>query len=267
MSDELYGRLEKYMEGTSLGLAALSEVLTKMDARLTKAEEEQVTVDLAKAEEEERTSLIKDVASAVAELLKATDDLDGDKTRTAKKSGALNADGDDSSTAVTPPSAAPDQQATIQAEDDKDKDEDIEDAEYPMKEREDDEEVPARASEEDVEDGGEREDKDELEDVEDAMVQRMKKQIDDLQKQITEYEGSLSKAVSKETDTRLRKMGFKEERRLVAPTQLTSFGQDEVKIVKASPTGDDITEQLADLSYSELRKLQHKVEKGEVTLN
>ena len=97
MSDELYGRLEKYMEGTSLGLAALSEVLTKMDARLTKAEVEQNAVDLAKAEEEERTSLIKDVASAVAELLKATDDLDGDKTRTAKKSGALNADGDDSS--------------------------------------------------------------------------------------------------------------------------------------------------------------------------
>ena len=263
MSDELYGRLEKYMEGTSLGLAALSEVLTKMDARLTKAEVEQNAVDLAKAEEEERTSLIKDVASAVAELLKATDDLDGDKTRTAKKSGALNADGDDSSATVTPPSAAPDQQATIQAEDDKDKDEDIEDAEYPMKEgAPEDEDVKPK----DVEEAASDEEPED-EDIEDAVVQSMKKQIDALQKQISDYEGSLSKAVSDETDTRLRKMGFKEERRLVAPTQSTSFGEDEVKIVKASPTGDDITEQLADLSYSELRKLQHQVEQGEVTLN
>ena len=263
MSDELYGRLEKYMEGTSLGLAALSEVLTKMDARLTKAEVEQNAVELAKAEEEERTSLIKDVASAVAELLKATDDLDGDKTRTAKKSGALNADGDDSSATVTPPSAAPDQQATIQAEDDKDKDEDIEDAEYPMKEgAPEDEDVKPK----DVEEAASDEEPED-EDIEDAVVQSMKKQIDALQKQISDYEGSLSKAVSDETDTRLRKMGFKEERRLVAPTQSTSFGEDEVKIVKASPTGDDITEQLADLSYSELRKLQHQVEQGEVTLN
>ena len=263
MSDELYGRLEKYMEGTSLGLAALSEVLTKMDARLTKAEVEQNAVELAKAEEEERTSLIKDVASAVAELLKATDDLDGDKTRTAKKSGALNADGDDSSATVTPPSAAPDQQATIQAEDDKDKDEDIEDAEYPMKEgAPEDEDVKPK----DVEEAASDEEPED-EDIEDAVVQSMKKQIDALQKQISDYEGSLSKAVSDETDTRLRKMGFKEERRLVAPTQSTSFGEDEVKIVKASPTGGDITEQLADLSYSELRKLQHKVENGEVTIN
>ena len=263
MSDELYGRLEKYMEGTSLGLAALSEVLTKMDARLTKAEVEQNAVELAKAEEEERTSLIKDVASAVAELLKATDDLDGDKTRTAKKSGALNADGDDSSATVTPPSAAPDQQATIQAEDDEKKEEDIEDAEYPMKEgAPEDEDVKPK----DVEEAASDEEPED-EDIEDAVVQSMKKQIDALQKQISDYEGSLSKAVSDETDTRLRKMGFKEERRLVAPTQSPSFGEDEVKIVKASPTGDDITEQLADLSYSELRKLQHQVEQGEVTLN
>ena len=119
----------------------------------------------------------------------------------------------------------------------------------------------------DVEEAASEDEDAKEEDIEDAVVQSMKKQIDALQKQISDYEGSLSKAVSDETDTRLRKMGFKEERRLVAPTQSTSFGEDEVKIVKASPTGDDITEQLADLSYSELRKLQHQVEQGEVTLN
>ena len=148
-------------------------------------------------------------------------------------------------------------------EDDKDKDEDIEDAEYPMKEgAPEDEDVKPK----DVEEAASDEEPED-EDIEDAVVQSMKKQIDALQKQISDYEGSLSKAVSDETDTRLRKMGFKEERRLVAPTQSTSFGEDEVKIVKASPTGGDITEQLADLSYSELRKLQHKVENGEVTIN
>ena len=263
MSDELYGRLEKYMEGTSVGLAALSEVLTKMDARMTYAEQEQESFELAKAEEEERTALIKDVASAVAEILgKATDDLDGNKERKAKNSGPLNADGDDGSDTVTTPTAAADQQATIQAEDededeededeekarvDDDDDDEEEKAEYPMKEDDDDE----------------YEDED---DVENAMVGRMRKQIESLSKQIEQYEGSLSKAVTQETEERLRKMGFKEERRLVAPTATSSFGQDEVKIVKSSADGDDITEQLAELSYSELRKLQHQVANGEVTL-
>ena len=32
MSDEILNRIEKHMEGTSLGLAALAEVLQKMDA-------------------------------------------------------------------------------------------------------------------------------------------------------------------------------------------------------------------------------------------
>ncbi len=267
MSDELYGRLEKYMEGTSLGLAALSEVLTKMDARMTYAEQEQDAFDIAKAEEEERTALIKDVATAVAGILKATDDLDGDKVRSAKKSGPLNADGDDGSDTVTPPTSAPDQQATIQAEDDdedarkKDDKEELENAEYPMKEEDDED------NGDNGEDGdGDGDNGDDDEDVENAMVGRMKKQIDQLSKQIEAYEGSVSKAVTQETEERLRKMGFKEERRLVAPTQTSSFGQDDVKIVKGSPIDGDITEQLADLSYSELRKLQHQVSNGEVTL-
>ena len=262
MSDELYGRLEKYMEGTSLGLAALSEVLTKMDARMTYAEQEQDAFDIAKAEEEERTTLIKDVATAVAGILKATDDLDGEKVRSAKKSGPLNADGDDGSDTVTPPTSAPDQQATIQAEDDDEDDEDEEKARTEDDEDEEEEkgEYPMKEEDEDDDDNGDDDD------VENAMVGRMKKQIDHLSKQIEAYEGSVSKAVTQETEERLRKMGFKEERRLVAPTQTSSFGQDDVKIVKGSPTDGDITEQLADLSYSELRKLQHQVANGEVTL-
>ena len=262
MSDELYGRLEKYMEGTSLGLAALSEVLTKMDARMTYAEQEQDAFDIAKAEEEERTTLIKDVATAVAGILKATDDLDGEKVRSAKKSGPLNADGDDGSDTVTPPTSAPDQPATIQAEDDDEDDEDEEKARTEDDEDEEEEkgEYPMKEEDEDDDDNGDDDD------VENAMVGRMKKQIDQLSKQIEAYEGSVSKAVTQETEERLRKMGFKEERRLVAPTQTSSFGQDDVKIVKGSPTDGDITEQLADLSYSELRKLQHQVANGEVTL-
>ena len=36
MADEILNRIEKHMEGTSLGLAALAEVLQKMDGRSCK---------------------------------------------------------------------------------------------------------------------------------------------------------------------------------------------------------------------------------------
>ena len=51
MSDEILNRIEKHMEGTQLGLAALSEVLQKMDARIEN--EEEVSYEIAKEEEEQ----------------------------------------------------------------------------------------------------------------------------------------------------------------------------------------------------------------------
>jgi hypothetical protein len=254
MTDEMNARLEKYMEGTSLGLAALAEVLQKMDARLTKEEEFEAEAEIVKAEEAERSALIKDVASAVVSMLKANDDLDGGKERKAKSSGAVNAGGDDASTTVRPVSAAADQQAVIQAEDEEEDDEedDEEEKAYPMKE-------------EDSEEGAAEEPADDEEDTEKAMYARMKKQLESLQKEIADSKASLSKAVQVESENRLRKMGFKEERRLVAPKS-KSFGKDEVDIVKSAPKSKDVVADLANLSYSELRRLQHAVELGQVTL-
>ena len=41
MDNDILTRLEKQMEGNGLALAAVAEVLQKMDARLTKAEDEE----------------------------------------------------------------------------------------------------------------------------------------------------------------------------------------------------------------------------------
>ena len=58
MSDEILNRIEKHMEGTQLGLSALSEVLQKMDARIE--HEAEASYELAKAEEEALARTILD---------------------------------------------------------------------------------------------------------------------------------------------------------------------------------------------------------------
>jgi hypothetical protein len=258
MADELYTRLEKYMEGTSLGLTALAEVLTKMDSRLSKAEEDDEATVFAKEQEYARSSLIKDVASAVVGMLKSTDELENIGDRTAKKSPPLNADGDDSSETVTLETDAKNQQATIQAEDEEEEEVPAEEEDgerqekmdkYPMKEEEDDED--------EVED-------DEDEAVEEAVYAKMKKEISSLKKQVAEFGTDLTKTIKGETESTLRKAGWKEERRLVAPT--LSLGNDEIEIVKANPTNGELVDELANMSYSELRKLQYSVEQGDVTI-
>ena len=50
MSD-VNDRLEKQMEGTNLALAAVAEVLQKMDDRLMKAEEQEFYLEQAQQEE------------------------------------------------------------------------------------------------------------------------------------------------------------------------------------------------------------------------
>ena len=62
MADEVLTKVEKQMDGTNLALAAVAEVLQKMDARLSNDEE----AELRKAEENqaqaERTALVKEIA-------------------------------------------------------------------------------------------------------------------------------------------------------------------------------------------------------------
>jgi len=267
MADEILDRIEKHMEGTSLGLAALAEVLQKMDGRM----EEDDAYAIQKAEQEEaaleHAALVKDIAKSV--LIELSDqgmDVDGtdienvgkpDPTKGATATPNYIGDADDSSETVTPRQSIEDQQASIMAEDEDDDEEEKAmhagkmKAEHGDKDEDDDEDI------ENAYKKVEMADDDEDEDEEKAML---KKSIKQLQKQIEALD--ISKAVKEESENRLRKMGFKEENGLQRP-QLSNnvFGADETPIKKAQ-TVNDVVDQLTNLSYKELRKMQEFKRQG-----
>ena len=103
-------------------------------------------------------------------------------------------------------------------------------------------------------------DEDEDEDEEKAML---KKSIAQLQKQIESLD--ISKAVKEESENRLRKMGFKEENGLQRPQLSTNvFGADTETPIKKAQTVNDVVDQLTNLSYKELRKMQEFKRQGMV---
>ena len=255
MSDEILNRIEKHMEGTQLGLAALSEVLQKMDARVE--EDASVSYEIAKEEQEqlEKESLVRDIAKAVMiELAENPLGMDvdgtdtevvggGDPTKGATATPNYIGDADDSSETVTPRTKIEEQQASIQAEDDEDEDDEEEKMAFPKKEKA-------------------MHDDDDEEDDDDDDVKKLYKQISSLKKQISSLD--ISKAVQTESENRLRKMGFKEENGLTRP-QLTNnvFGAETTPLKKAQ-TVNDVVDQLTNLSYKELRKMQEYKRQGQV---
>ena len=269
MADEILNRIEKHMEGTSLGLAALAEVLQKMDGRM----EADDAYAIEKAEQEqaayEHAALVKNIAKSV--LIELSDqgmDVDGtaienvgkpDPTKSATATPNYIGDADDSSETIEPRSSIEDQQASIMAEDNGDEEDDrkkMENAMHPKVEN-------AMKDDKDEEDNGEmkkadQEEKEDEEKIEEAMG--LKKQLANLQKQIEALD--ISKAVKAESENRLRKMGFKEENGLQRP-QLSNnvFGADETPIKKAQ-TVNDVVDQLTNLSYKELRKMQELKRQG-----
>ena len=127
MADEME-RIEKALEGNGLALSAVAEVLHKMDARLAKAEEDE---DKKREDEEveeaavEKAALVKELATEVANMLKADQGLDvSGKERKAKTTGGSAGSADDSESAANITSKIDQQQNTIQAmrkeEDEKD---------------------------------------------------------------------------------------------------------------------------------------------------
>ena len=266
MADEILDRIEKHMEGTSLGLAALAEVLQKMDGRM----EADDAYAIEKAEQEEaaleHAALVKDIAKSV--LIELSDqgmDVDGtdienvgkpDPTKGATATPNYIGDADDSSETVTPRSSIEEQQASIMAEDDDDEDEEKAMHAGKMKAEDDDEDDEEKAIENAYK-KVEMADDDEDDDEEKAML---KKSIRQLQKQIEALD--ISKAVKEESENRLRKMGFKEENGLQRPQLSTNvFGADETPIKKAQ-TVNDVVDQLTNLSYKELRKMQEFKRQG-----
>ena len=266
MADEILDRIEKHMEGTSLGLAALAEVLQKMDGRM----EADDAYAIEKAEQEEaaleHAALVKDIAhSVLIELSDQGMDVDGtdienvgkpDPTKGATATPNYIGDADDSSETVTPRQSIEEQQASIMAEDDDDEDEEKAMHAGKMKAEDDDEDDEEKAIENAYK-KVEMADDDEDEDEEKAML---KKSIKQLQKQIEALD--ISKAVKEESENRLRKMGFKEENGLQRPQLSTNvFGADETPIKKAQ-TVNDVVDQLTNLSYKELRKMQEFKRQG-----
>ena len=276
MADEILNRIEKHMEGTSLGLAALAEVLQKMDGRMEaddayaieKAEQEQAAI--------EHANLVKNIAKSV--LIELSDqgmDVDGtaietvgkpDPTKSATATPNYVGDSDDSSETIEPRSSIEDQQASIMAEDNGEEDDKKEDVDKAMRNKMENAMHPkvenAEHDEKEEEDGemkkAEHDEKEEEDKIEEAMG--LKKHLANLQKQIEALD--ISKAVKAESENRLRKMGFKEENGLQRP-QLSNnvFGADETPIKKAQ-TVNDVVDQLTNLSYKELRKMQEFKRQG-----
>jgi len=262
---EISERIEKQMEGTNLALAAVAEVLQKMDGRLAKEEEEEADAKREEEVQKAQSNLVKSVASEVAKILKADSeggsyagaDVSGDE-RKAKATGGTPQSADDSESDAGTSSKIEDQQNTIQAadmgdddEEDIDKDNngngDEEEEKGMYKEGDDDE-----AADEPIEEKGEDEDDD---------MEKMQKQLESLKKQLADTEASMQKAVQAESEDRLRKMGFREETGLQAPRVVNGLGVDgSTPIQKSSAV--DTPDQLAELSYSELRRMQHQIESG-----
>jgi len=100
------------------------------------------------------------------------------------------------------------------------------------------------------------------EDDEDKDLEEMAKELSALKKQIANTESNMQKAVQEESEQRLRKMGFREELGLQAPQQISPLGVDgTTPIVKGNNSGDTV-DQLAGMSYKELRNLQANIEMG-----
>ena len=236
--------------------------MTKFERRFFKSLNEQAEEERAAYE---HASLVKNIAKSV--LIELADggvseqglDVDGEKVKTvggadptkgATATPNYVGDSDDSSETVTIPSKIEDQQASIQAEEHDDEEEEEEKAYMGKKMNKAEDEN----GEEDEENG--EEDFPQEETVENSL----QKQLASLQKQINELD--ISKAVKNESEDRLRKMGFKEENGLQKP-QLSKnvFGADETPIKKAQ-TVNDVVDQLTNLSYKELRKMQEFKRQG-----
>ena len=246
---DIVERLEKQIEGSNLALAAVAEVLQKMDARLIKAEEEEFELSQEEDDAFEKQEIIKAVAGEIYGMLKSETGAQwGDSTDVNAKSMPVGKD--DAEKAVTIDSKTENANRTIQA----------------MQKQL---ELLKQGLEDEDGDGLEEEEEDETEEEEEfpEEVQEMAKQIADLQKMVSHKNGNVQKMIQDETEQRLRKMGFREENGLNKPQLIQysdSLGVDGASpIRKASSSPEDTVDQMMNMSYGELRRLQEQVDSGD----
>lgn len=251
--------IRKSNDGVLKGLVAIGSVLEKMDARLQKQDENDLAVERAKEEaerlkreEEEKVALKSTVLKELlAELKQEYDEqllnLGGDtvapvKEKTSWPMGS-NPAGEDKEKTIFPRNDTSKKQNAIQAQDvvgDKVVDEDEKDledekdvaAEYPMEEDEYKEHPYVKSLL--------------------AKVAKLEKSVNDA----LELRKSLPQLIEKETNTRLQKMGFREEKTMKPRRVEQSLPTEEpVKIEKAEDV-TNVIRQLSKHSYRELRQMQ-----------
>ena len=264
MADDVMERIEKQMEGTGLALAAVAEVLQKMDYRLTKAEEdgnmvaeEQAFQAELEQAELEKSDLIKSIAGEVVEMLKAGQydgdrgvPVDGEKVKSASSekggipSTGTHADADDSEKAVTIDTKTENVQGIIQA---------METQLSVLKE--------GMFGEGDPDDDMEGSEKKPVTDEDENEDEQPNEQFG-----YKSMEEKMEKMIQQETENRLRKMGFREENSLNSPQVINydsqTVGLDGTNLIKQEQSGDEVVDQLMQLSYKQLRDLQNSVESG-----
>ncbi len=245
---DVLDQIQKQLEGNTLGLSAVADVLQKMEARLEKAEEVEYEEDLQLAEEQQYNALIKGVAEEVIAMIKADNEVGIDVEE--KKVGGTklsDANADDGSTTVDNAKGTPtaDAQDVI-----------VSKAGMGLKkdEGEESEEERRRREEEERRGGGGQNE-----------LVAMKKQLEDLQKQVAGYQEVIKKSDDAEVVSRLERMGFREEKGLAAPTLIPdeTLGTESESFLSKSEQTEDVVEQLSKLSFRELRTLQERVESGQ----
>mgnify|MGYP003633853922 FL=1 len=234
--------ISKQLEGNSLALGAIADVLSKMDAKLSREEGVQIAKDAEFQKAAERDSLVADISKNILGMLKAEMGLTKGE-----------ADADDGAEKIKLPAPGTEE---VQKPIEKAEEEDDEDIMEVMDEMEE------KMDEDDDEEYGKK-------DVEKSL----RKQIAALEKQLDSSDSRIEKAVKAESESRLRKMGFREETGLRAPQSRSltamgtqSFGVDEAPYIsKASKQAstEDVVDQLASLSFRQLRDMQEKIESGD----
>ena len=273
MDTDILNRLEKQMEGNGLALAAVAEVLQKMDYRLMKAEDEENDDDEREKEVQEmqyaqmeKAELIKSIAFEVEDLMKAGQysgdrgmPVDGEHVRTATKAG-LAKNADDSESAVNTDTKTENVQGIIQA---MQKELDLLiDGGYDFSQA-------APVGEEDRDDEEENGDNDDDGYAVERALQNMQKQIISLKKGMaTGGMNELQSIVKRESEDRLRKMGFREETSLQGPRLIqyddpSMLGIDGTSPIKKSSSPENTVDELSKLSYKQLRDMQTQIEVGD----
>ena len=261
MSD-FEARIEKYFEGTSLGLAAVADVLSKMDDRFEKADQEEYDEFQKEQYVSERHELIKEV---VAEIRKEGAEYDLDLNNAPKSAGGTASTDNDKSGGDESETASFDNKT--------------ETAGAPIQAEEEDDEMA-----EDAEDNGDNGDNGD-EDV-GAMIRSMEKALAKLslmykghgdegeddemsseypQDEEKSFDQSITKSLGTDVKNIMAKMGIKES------------GSTQVKRVALSPeispseafiSKSNNGEQSVDftkLTYKELRRLEDGIRSGTIT--